>query len=201
MLQGIPLQEHHQQRPVKHCKVNQCKASFTVYRILVLILFPHITRPLMCLPRPMCQLQQNHPLTGLLQQNILSSSHDTTESPRKPTISTSGNKEQWEKTASTATQARRPGELRSVVAIFIHRPKPKEQEGVPFAPETGSMVMTDIVFCLSKYLESKTKQNDSLIHPTLKSMLAGNFCFHFCIGSLKTIMTTLDLPSQGTGPY
>lgn len=88
MLQGIPLQEHHQQRPVKHCKVNQCKASFTVYRILVLILFPHITRPLMCLPRPMCQLQQNHPLTGLLQQNILSSSHDTTESPRKPKIST-----------------------------------------------------------------------------------------------------------------
>lgn len=53
------------------------------------------------------------------------------------------------------------------------------QKNVPFAPETGSMVMTDIVFCLSKYLESKTKQNNSLIYPMLKSMLAGNFLFSF----------------------
>lgn len=50
----------------------------------------------------------------------------------------------------------------------------------PFAPEAGSMIKADLVFCFSKCPDSRTElRNCAPLHPTGRSILAGKSYFRF----------------------
>lgn len=91
-----PMEERHQWRPAKHCKVNQCKSS--IHYWVLLKLSPNITHRLKCLPQQnffSCVCFNINPSHKTASRKT---SRNITESLRKPEISTPaclGKDSQW----------------------------------------------------------------------------------------------------------